>query len=363
MVEWWNPGMGIGEIDPTCFKQPPIPLRRGEQLVFHSPDLRGFDPHRLNKTDVVEFSLEQTKDGLRAANLEVSVSVAENCEGGDTKPRTFAVKLEGGAAISGFTMAYADWQRLRRAAVAWSDATNDRRPYLAGFIEEALKEKVAACEAAAGQLAVAVPMAEPAPASGADAGIISPSITAIRLLDAIGQFRNKVNEAGALALLNADSMTRGIENLAGWEHFELVGVSDGLHGLAHAALNRLQNGLGAFERMYQPSIERLRTMTAPVTAVSVSEAVESAILTVCRINEGAIVSAMECDIDAMRGLLNGQSDTLCERHHEYVFALVEVAEAELAEAYKNFWAAKCGFNNALASVEMAQRVAAERRAA
>lgn len=317
------------------------------------------------KTQAATQPVSAPDTSNRAVNVKVLESEAEEYEGVATKPRTVSVSHADGTAVSGFTMSHADWQRLDNAAANWSEAKNDSRRCIPGFIEDAIKEKLDAAEAAFGKPPVAVPMAD-AKASGAKVETRGPATEEpadresglpLALLDSLSILQMRVNEAGALALLNADVIKTSTNDYDGWQAFDhdYDKFNDGVNGLAYYCVARLNRSLNEYE-----AAAKQATKLGPVRAAKTWRHVfengmdESGSSVVHQIDKG---------VDALCALLDTQSLVMSQRNHDKVFALVEFATAGLEAAFDVFYDAAWKFWRALVGDPVESEQAAERRAA
>ncbi len=139
-IKAFNYGLGFGfiQISRALVKSP---KRKASEplLLFTKGDLK-YDPYRLNEGDPVSFVVTEKHGKLTATKVRVLESQAENCDAGNPVSVMFQVPY--GTMIGGFTMTDKQWARLDSIAASWAEAKDEQRPGMAGFIEDAIQEKI-----------------------------------------------------------------------------------------------------------------------------------------------------------------------------------------------------------------------------
>jgi len=201
----------------------------------------------------------------------------------------------------------------------------------------------------------------PAPAA-VELSTVVPSLAAIRLVDALAWLKHRANEAGALALLNADKIKREMGEAGGWESLDLEGFTDGAQGLAHAAMVRIRSVVSALAKMHQPGIDRLRKLPAPVARAGMNRDDEIAIQDANCVGWSDSSTLLEHSVGELGQLLDLQSSAMdarqCESWH-----LAKAATGGLNSAFDDFFKAQLGFFAASVAVECAHRATEQRAAA
>ena len=175
----------------------------------------------------------------------------------------------------------------------------------------------------------------------------------LELVDSLAALQRRVNEAGALALVNADVMKTGVDDDAEWEAFadEPEKFSDGIHGLAWHCVSRLNCCLEDCAAFLKKAV-----MLAPVLGVKTGRRdTEDCVLQSGFEKADRIGKA----VYALHAILETQSVVMSARNvATNVFALVEFAMADLEAAYDVFYKAQHTYMRGLVG-----EVVEERRAA